>query len=375
MVVLYRKYRPKSFKEIIGQKHIVQTLLNAVTLGIFSHAYLFSGPRGSGKTTTARLLAKAINCQNLKEGEPCNQCSVCAAINENRAIDLIEIDAASNRGIEEIRALKEGVGFSPANFKYKVYIIDESHQLTKEAANALLKTLEEPPLHAVFVLATTEFHKVPSTIVSRCQHFEFKKLTLPEIVSRLEKISQSEGVKIEKQALELLAVNSGGALRDAEGMLEQAITFARGQGADIISANHLRELLGMVEIQLVSRMIDAFFEKDAPKAIELIENLTREGKDIQAFTTACISYLRQALILKINPGIFNPLLSGLTSEQEAIIKKQIAKFSESDIARILEILIETENKQKYASLPQLPLELAAVQITAALKTTRANPVA
>ncbi len=364
MVVLYRKYRPMSFKEIIGQEHIVQTLLNAINLGIFSHAYLFSGPRGCGKTTIARLLAKALNCQNLNGGEPCNQCQPCLEINKNIAMDLIEIDAASHRGIDEIRALKEGIGFSPTRFKYKVYIIDESHQLTKEAANALLKTLEEPPPHVVFILATTEFHKMPLTLVSRCQHFEFRKLTLPQIVSRLEKIAQLESVKIEKEALELLAINAGGSLRDAESMLEQVITFVQGEGQEIIDKEKVRKLFGMVETRLVSELVDTFLAKDAPKAIELIENLTTSGKDIHEFTRSCINYLRQALILKINPQIFNPLLSGLTPEEELLIKKQIAKVQEKDIAKMLEILLEAENKQRYASLPQLPLELAAIKIIA-----------
>ncbi|MFH1714260.1 MAG: DNA polymerase III subunit gamma/tau, partial [Candidatus Nealsonbacteria bacterium] len=248
-LVLYRKYRPKTFSEIVGQEHVVQTLTNALSLGLISHAYLFSGPRGSGKTTIARLLAKSLNCQNRKEGsfEPCNKCDSCLEIMENRSMDLIEIDAASHRGIDEMKELIEGIKFSPSKSKYKVFIIDESHQLTKEAANALLKTLEEPPSHAVFILATTEIHKMIPTIISRCQRFDFRKLTLSEIVRRLEYVAKKEKTKIEKPALELIALNSGGAVRDAEGLLDQVLTF-RGilKENETIKADDIKDLLGMV---------------------------------------------------------------------------------------------------------------------------------
>src|SRR3989339_1932146 len=226
--VFYRKYRPKSFSEIIGQEHIVKTVTNALSSGILSQGYLFTGPRGSGKTTIARLFAKALNCQNKKAGdyEPCNKCSSCLEINDGRAIDLIEIDAASHGGIDQMRELKEGISFSPAKSKYKVYIIDESHQLSKEASNALLKTLEEPPAHAVFILATTEIHKMIPTIISRCQRFDFRTLTLPEIISRLEYISEKEGIKFDKSALSLIALNSRGSFRDAESLLDECLSFS-----------------------------------------------------------------------------------------------------------------------------------------------------
>jgi len=224
--VLYRKYRPQKFSEFVGQEHIVKTLTNAISSGLISHAYLFYGPRGSGKTTIARLFAKAVNCQNRKGGdfEPCNQCFSCKEISEGRAVDLIEIDAASHRGIDEIRDLREGIKFAPTRLKYKVFIIDEAHQLTKEAANALLKTLEEPPSHAIFILATTEIHKMIPTIISRCQRFDFRKLTVPEILKKLEIICQKEKIKIEKVALELIAQNAQGSMRDAESLLDQVST-------------------------------------------------------------------------------------------------------------------------------------------------------
>jgi DNA polymerase-3 subunit gamma/tau len=240
-LVLYRKYRPQVFADVVGQEHIVQTLTNAVSSGIISHAYLFSGPRGSGKTTVARLLAKSLNCQNRKEGEfePCNKCSSCLEIMENRSLDLLEIDAASHRGIDEMRELRDGIKFAPAKSKYKIFIIDESHQLTKEAANALLKTLEEPPSHAIFILATTEIHKMIPTIISRCQRFDFRRLTLPEIVKKLEFVAKKEGVKTDKAALELIALSAAGSIRDAESILGQVLSY---QGAQEIKTETIKEI-------------------------------------------------------------------------------------------------------------------------------------
>ena len=366
-LVLYRKYRPKTFSEIIGQEHIVKTLINAIASGMISHAYLFSGPRGSGKTTIARLLAKAVNCKNLdrsKQGkfEPCNQCTSCIEINEGRAIDLIEIDAASHRGIDEIRELKEGIRFVPNKSKYKVFIVDEAHQLTKEAANALLKTLEEPPPHAIFILATTEIHKMIPTIVSRCQRFDFRRLTLPEIVKRLEILSGAEKANIEKDALELIAINSGGSLRDAESILDQVLTFSQGSSKEKITAQDIKEVLGLVETSLVSQFVDFLIKKDISSALSFINQISEKGFDLQEFTTSLISYLRQGLVTKINSKIFNPILSGLTEEEFQKLKKQINGLKEEELCQILEIFLEAENKMRYSSFPQLPLELAVVEI-------------
>ena len=226
-LALYRKYRPKTFAEIVGQEYIVKILTNAIASGMISHAYLFTGPRGVGKTTLARLLAKAVNCQNRKEGEyePCNQCESCQEINQGNSIDLIEIDAASNRGIDDIRELKNGIRFVPSKSKYKVFIIDECHQLSKDANNALLKTLEEPPSHAIFVLATTEIYKMLPTIISRCQRFDFRKLRIEEIVKRLETILKKEKIEYEEPALFLIAREATGSIRDAESLLDKVISF------------------------------------------------------------------------------------------------------------------------------------------------------
>jgi len=340
-------------------------LTNALSMGLISHAYLFSGPRGSGKTTIARLLAKAVNCHNRKENqfEPCNNCPSCLEIVTGRSLDLIEIDAASHRGIDEVRELRDGIKFSPTKEKYKVFIIDESHQLTKEAANALLKTLEEPPAHAIFVLATTEIHKMIPTIVSRCQRFDFRKLTLPEIIKRLEIICKKEKAKIEKPALELIALNSGGSIRDAESLLDQALTFAGTLGKEgTIKAEDIKDLLGIVDTVLIGQFVDFLAEKNTEKAVSFLNEIFEKGYDLQEFTRALIHYLRQALLLKINPDPMNPIILGLSKEEQEKIRNQAGKFGEAELHNILNLFLSAENKMKYSPIPQLPLELAIVEI-------------
>jgi len=365
-LVLYRKYRPQTFAEIIGQEHVVKTLSNAISSEGISHAYLFSGPRGTGKTTLARLLAKAVNCQNRKEGtaEPCNKCSSCLEIMEGRALDLIEIDAASHRGINEMRELRDGIKFVPTKSKYKVFIIDECHQLSKEAANALLKTLEEPPSHAIFVLATTEIHKMISTIISRCQRFDFRKLTLPEIIKRLEIISEKEKVKIERPALELIALNAAGSIRDAESLLDQILAFS-GSGEKEIKAKDLKDLLGLVEIEAIQKFTDFLCQKKASEAINFLNEITERGSDLQEFSKALINYLRQALILKLvgeeAESSPNPIITGLTKEEFQTLEKQTTVFKESELQNILNLFLEAQNKMKYSPIPQLPLELAIIE--------------
>jgi len=365
-LVLYRKYRPQKFSEIIGQEHVVKTLSNAISSGRISHAYLFAGPRGLGKTSIARLLAKAVNCQNRKEGtaEPCNKCSSCLEIMGNRSMDLIEIDAASHRGIDDIRELRDGIRFVPTKSKYKVFIIDESHQLTREAFNALLKTLEEPPGHAIFVLATTEIHKMISTIISRCQRFDFRKLTVPEIIKRLEIISEREKVKIERPALELIALNSTGSLRDAESLLDQALTFANTFNREL-RAEDIKDLLGLVEIELVSKFTDFLCQKKSMEAINFLNELAEKGLDLQEFSKSLINYLRQALILRLvgeaagEPD--NPIITGLTKEELAKLQTQAATFKESELQKNINLFLDAQNKMKYSPIPQLPLELAIIE--------------
>jgi DNA polymerase-3 subunit gamma/tau len=360
-LVLYRKYRPQKFSEIVGQEHVVKTITNALSSNSISHAYIFSGPRGSGKTTIARLLAKAINCHNRKEREfePCDKCSSCSEIKEGRSLDLIEIDAASHRGIDEMRELREGIRFSPNKEKYKVFVIDECHMLTKEAVNALLKTLEEPPSHAIFVLATTEIHKMIPTIISRCQRFDFRKLTLSEIVERLGILSKKEKAKIEKPALELIALNSAGAVRDAESLFDQVLTFGGAFDREI-KAEDIKELLGLADTAQIAQFVDYLSKRNGKEAVSFLEKTFEAGFDPQEFAKALVSYLRQAMLLKINPETQNPMILGLTKEEQEKMKTQIDSLSQKEIQRAVNLFMEAENKMKYSSIPELPLEVALV---------------
>ena len=336
-LVLYRKYRPQKWDEVIGQEHVVRTLTNAVKLGRVSHAYLFSGPRGTGKTTIARLLAKSIGCSDL---------------------DLIEIDAASNRGIDEIRELREGIKFAPTTGKYKVFIIDEAHQLTKEAFNALLKMLEEPPAHAIFVLATTEAHKVPGTIVSRVQHFNFKRLAVSDIIKKLEKIIAAEKIKIESDALRLIANFAGGSYRDAESMLEQL----RVWNDKTITKQDIEELLGAVDFEKVKTMTDCLSGAEAKQAIDYIGKLCEEGTDLQEFSKALINHLRKIMLLKVDASLESLMAQELTPDQMEIIRKQAEAFSLDSAARAIRIFISAQQDIKRSPIPSLPIELAVVEI-------------
>jgi len=276
-------------------------------------------------------------------------------------MDIIEIDAASNRGIDEVRELREVIRSSPLQLPHKVFIIDESHQLTKEAVNALLKTLEEPPSHAIFVLATTEIYKMIPTIISRCQRFDFRKLTLPEIVKRLEIVSQKEKAKIEKPALELIALNSSGSIRDAESLLDQALTFAGTLGREgVIKSEDIKDLLGLADTVLISKFVDFISEKDKKGAFDFLEQLFLKGYDPQEFSKGLVRYLRQALLLKINPSQINPVIVGLTKEEQEKIKLQAEKFTIQELQLALNLFLEAENKMKYSSIPELALELAIV---------------
>ncbi len=359
-IVLYRKYRPQVFSEIIGQSHIVQTLTNSIKSGSISHAYLFCGPRGSGKTTIARIFAKAVNCEAKTGEKPCNKCDSCVEIMAGKSLDLVEIDAASHTGVEEVRELISGIKFSPVKSKYKIFIIDECHQLSKSAANALLKTLEEPPAHAIFMLATTEAHKMIPTIVSRCQRFDFKRLHTQEIIKKLEFILKKEGLKFEPAVLPLIALNARGSFRDAESILDKCINFTAQD--KLISLQEIKDLLGIVEVGQISKFTDFLILKQTKEGIEYINAMAEEGVDLQEFAKTLVFYLRQCLLFKINPALLTAENSGFSQEEIIKIKEQTEKLPEKEIQTMLELFIDAENKMKYATILQLPLELAVVDI-------------
>jgi len=358
-LAFYRKYRPKTFSEAINQKLTIQILTNAIKGNKISHAYLFAGPRGTGKTTFARLFAKAINCEKRKEGEyePCNQCSSCSDINENRSLDLIEIDAASNRGIDEIRNLREGIKFAPVKSKYKVYIVDEAHQITKDAFNALLKTLEEPPAYAIFILATTEPEKLPATILSRVQRYDFKKLSLEDTIKRLAWISQQEKLEVTDEALRMIALSSEGGLRDAESLLGQLAIIKNGK----IILEDVELLLGSVNFQKIRVFIDFLIEKNAAEAIRFINQLNEEGYNLMELSKGIINYLRYLLIIKVSGSLIEMLKQEVTDEEAEILKKQAEKVKIEDLRRYLDKFLEQQYYINRSLIPVLPLELAIVE--------------
>ncbi|WP_066634211.1 DNA polymerase III subunit gamma/tau [Desulfolucanica intricata] len=345
---LYREWRPQYFYDIVGQKHVVLTLENAIKNNRIAHAYLFCGPRGTGKTSTAKILAKALNCLNLQGHEPCNECSVCQAISSGSSIDVIEIDAASNRGIDEIRELKEKVKFSPSMGKFKVYIIDEVHMLTNEAFNALLKTLEEPPQHVIFILATTEPQKVPLTILSRCQRFDFKTIPVDDIVRRLEKVLESLKIEISSPAVHQIARAAEGGLRDALSILDQIVTFGN---RDKISEEDIHNLLGTVNKDTMNQVLEYLLKGDIGSILHLVSAISSEGKDLRLFVKEFINHIRELLLINIDPS----LVDNENYDQKITFKSPF-------LLSILDDLIEYESKMKWSSQPRIILELAFIKM-------------
>jgi len=354
--VTARKWRPMVFDDVIGQSHVSDTLRNALAQNRLAHAFIFSGTRGCGKTTTARILARAVNCLNPKNFEPCNECEVCKEIVDGRSLDVIEIDGASNRGVDEIRNLRESVRYAPTRGKKKVYIIDEVHMLTKEAFNALLKTLEEPPSHVLFIFATTELHKVPATILSRCQRYDFRRIGLEEIVGRLKFIAGEEKITIDDDSLLIISKKGDGSMRDAQSIFDQVISFC----GTTITAKQVGDALNIVDQELYFRVSDVLRSKDTKAALDLVKEVINSGFDIKEFVSGLAEHFRNMLIAKTTNT------TNLIEESEVHRKRYAAdstSFSLQDILRVLKVTSDTEASIRYTPQPRFKLEVMMVQLT------------
>lgn len=355
--VLTLKYRPQTFAELLIQDHVKNTLMRAIEHNRLANAYLFAGPRGVGKTTSARILAKSLNClaSDKPTITPCNQCSACVEITQSRSLDVLEIDGASNRGIDQVRELRENIKYAPASLRYKVYIIDEVHMLTKEAFNALLKTLEEPPSHAKFIFATTSAHEVPLTILSRCQRFDFRKATPAEIIQRLKWIAEKESVKISSEALSAIARRADGAIRDAEGLLDLLSTYTP-QGIEL---SHVEELLGLVPANILFKYAEMIADADPKPTIEFIDHIFVSGYDLMEFYAGTVNHFRNLLWARL--GVMSPD-TALLPEELARLKKQAQRFTPKQLMKILDVLSRNEEKAKYSLLPRVLLEIVTLEL-------------
>jgi len=350
------KYRPQNFSEVVGQEHVVASLENAIRSQRVHHAYLFSGPRGVGKTSLARILAKSLNCFQGPTLTPCGKCSSCTAITKGQSLDIIEIDGASNRGIDDIRTLRENVKLSTANSRYKIYIIDEVHMLTQEAFNALLKTLEEPPAHVKFIFATTHPHKVLPTILSRCQKFQFNLISLEKIVGKLKRIAIAEGVKIKEKLLYTIGRSAGGSIRDAESLLDQLtpIILEKGSLDDIFS------FLGIIDEESLNQALKSLINKDLSACLSFVNKTVKDGKDLGIFLNAFIEHLRNLLLAKISLKNFQEL-SDVSPQSKEFISKLSESISTSDILKIIDLLIEAKELSGRLNTVRIPLELALIK--------------
>lgn len=349
---LYRRYRPQTFSEIVGQHHVADTLRNALQQGRVGHAYLFTGPRGTGKTSTARIMAKAVNCLAEDIGaRPDNTCAICTAINENRLLDLIEIDAASNTSVDDVRELRDRIAFAPNEARYKVYVIDEVHMLSSSAFNALLKTLEEPPEHVIFILATTEPHKIPATVLSRCQRFDFHRIGAQEIAAHLQEVAQREGVTISTEALAVIARSATGSMRDALSLLDQITAYGHVE----IDAELVREVLGMVSGEAVSQLASAIAAGDPSQVLDRMHGLLEQGVDLNQLVVQLIDHLRMLLLLKVAP---NAHLLDVPAELLAAMKPQAAAFQTGRLVQTIRALNEAALALKTPFAGYLPVELA-----------------
>jgi DNA polymerase III subunit gamma/tau len=352
---LYREWRPQSFADMVGQEHVTRTLKNALRTHRFAHAYLFSGPRGTGKTSTAKIMAKAINCEHGPAEEPCNQCAACRGITEGSIMDVVEIDAASNRGVDEIRDLREQVRYAPTEVRFKVYIIDEVHMLTTEAFNALLKTLEEPPAHVMFILATTEPHKLPATILSRCQRFEFRRITGEQIVERLRLIAKEMDVEVEEEALWLLARVAEGGMRDALSIFDQAIAFGGGR----VTMEEMTVLLGGVPSEVIGKIAEAIARKDMQEGLRMISQMVDAGKDVTQILHELQLYYRDLLMYKTVPDL-QEIKERIHYDKR--FPKVAEMYESSVLVDLLEKMTETQNEMKWQPNGRLLLEMLVVRL-------------
>jgi len=356
---LYRKWRPQTFEDIIGQKHITQTLMNAISLNRISHAYIFSGPRGVGKTSTARILAKSLNCESGPTLHPCNKCERCVRITDGYSMDVIEIDGASNNGVDSIRELRNKVNFAPTGGKYKIYIIDEVHMLSQGAFNALLKTLEEPPQHVIFVFATTDPHKIPSTILSRCQWFNFKRISLVDIIAKLNMIVKDEKLNIDDKTLNLIARSSTGSMRDAESALDQIIAYC---GKDITSQS-VREVLGIIEEETFFEFIEAIIKNDPLKGIEIVNRTSDLGEDASQFIKNLMEYVHNLSLIKVCQKEAANLQGIFTEDRERLLE-QSKMIKLEKLFNMVDYLAEAERKMRYTRHPWILLEMLVIKFTA-----------
>ncbi len=354
---LYRAYRPQTFKDVVGQEHIIKTLKNQIQNNNVGHAYLFCGTRGTGKTSTAKIFARAVNCEDSVNEEPCNECEVCKDILNDNNMDVIEIDAASNNSVDDIREIRENVKYTPAKCKYKVYIIDEVHMLSQGAFNALLKTLEEPPSYVIFILATTEPHKIPATILSRCQRFDFKRVTVKDMSSRMKEICEDVNVEVDDRALNLIARNSQGALRDALSILDQCMSFSENK----IEYKDVVDLLGTVNVEQLFEMADYVIKEDTKKCLEILNEFVIWGKDIKNLIDDLIDHFRNLMVCKVS----NDLDEIISLPEEIInqLKSQAETIETNEIIRILNILSVTQDDIKASSNPRVLAEVSIMKLS------------
>ncbi|MDT8273568.1 MAG: DNA polymerase III subunit gamma/tau [Desulfomonilia bacterium] len=358
--VIARKFRPQRFDEVVGQEHVTRIITNAIEQNRLPHAFIFSGPRGVGKTSVARILAKALNCEQGLSSTPCNACARCEEITGSRAVDVFEIDAASHTGVDNIRDLIENSRYAPSVARYKVFIIDEVHMLSRSAFNALLKTLEEPPPHVIFIMATTELEKVPATVLSRCQRYDFRRIALEMIVSHLEQIAASEQIRVTKDALMILALQADGSMRDAQGMLEHVATTGSGE----VDVDMVEAMLGLVGRANLHDLVSALVHKDAPSALKVVESVYQVGQDLGQLYKSLLEQFRNLMVLKAG---YTRLT--IPEEEKAFLNEIITEISLEEIHRILSVLIRSEEDLKYTSLPKITLETALLRVISAPRLT------